>query len=62
MKQKELNKLIEKTLKDNPSLRKSLQVFNLSRKEYKEAIRSLSNRPTISSSQSTNYDGDMARD
>ena len=53
-KYKNIDTLSKKYLKENPSVKKALETFNLSSEEYKKALSSISTRPATISFKSTN--------
>lgn len=58
---KVVSREIDKFLQKNPQLKEALKVFNMSNKEYKKAMEAVTLKPVNTTSSSTDYYGDLAR-
>lgn len=59
---KALDKQVGKYLDQNPRLKEALKVFNMSNTEYRKAMESVTQKPAITTSNTTDYHGNVARD
>ena len=58
---KKMDTVINDYLKKNPGVKKAMKVFGMSMKEYKTSIEALTQKRIITSTSSTNLNGNMER-